>query len=61
MIIKVIKSKFNKTISFDFGFEEVSDVSALQPFSGDILIEGSSVINTQGYTPSGTQTTQTPS
>ena len=51
-----------KPFSFDFGFEEVSDVSALQPFSGDILIEGRFGQSIrQGYTPSGTQTTQTPS
>lgn len=51
-----------KPFSFDFGFEEVKDVSALQPFSGDILIEGRFGQSFRlGYTPSGTQTTQTPS
>tara|TARA_B100000963_G_scaffold171905_1_gene149487 strand:- start:12307 stop:13359 length:1053 start_codon:yes stop_codon:yes gene_type:complete len=51
-----------QAFSFDFGFEEVSGVSALQPFSGDILIEGRFGQSIrQGYTPSGTQTTQTPS
>jgi len=51
-----------QAFSFDFGFEEVKNVSALQPFSGDILIEGRFGQSMRlGYTPSGTQTTQNPS
>ena len=48
--------------SFDFGFEEVKDVSGLQPFSGDVIVEGRFGQTIRlGYTPSNAQTTQSPS
>jgi hypothetical protein len=52
-----------KPFSFEAGFEEVKDVSALQPFTGDILLEGRFGQSIRlGYTPSGnTETTQNPS
>tara|TARA_B100000674_G_scaffold488949_1_gene502044 strand:- start:105 stop:1151 length:1047 start_codon:yes stop_codon:yes gene_type:complete len=51
-----------KAFKFDFGFEEVSGVSALQPFSGDVIVEGRFGQSMRlGYTPAGTQTTQNPS
>ena len=56
------ESNTDTPFKFDFGFEEVKDVSALQPFSGDVLIEcrfGQSI--RLGYTPSNSKTTQSPS
>lgn len=52
-----------KPFSFEAGFEEVKGVSALQPFTGDILLEGRFGQSIRlGYTPSGnTETTQSPS
>lgn len=51
----------SKEFKFDFGFEEVADLSQLQPFSGDILIEGRFGQSIrQGYTPSGAQTSLDP-
>ena len=51
-----------KPFSFEFGFEEVKDVSALQPFSGDVMIEGRFGQSIRlGYTPTGANTTQDPS
>ena len=51
-----------KPFKFDFGFEEVGDVSALQPFSGDVIVEGRFGQSIRlGYTPAGAQTTQKPS
>ena len=47
---------------FEYGFEEVKDLSAIQPFTGDVLLEGRFGQSIRlGYTPSGTQTTQNPS
>ena len=48
---------------FEYGFEEVKDVSAIQPFTGDVLLEGRFGQSIRlGYTPSGnTETTQSPS
>ena len=52
-----------KPFSFEYGFEELSDLSALQPFTGDFLLEGRFGQSIRlGYTPSGnTETTQSPS
>ena len=52
-----------KPFSFEAGFEEVKGVSALQPFTGDILLEGRFGQSIRlGYTPSvNTETTQSPS
>jgi len=47
--------------AFDFGFEEVADLSQLQPFSGDVLLEGRFGQSIRlGYTPSGAQTSKEP-
>ena len=48
---------------FEYGFEEVKDLSAIQPFTGDVLLEGRFGQSIRlGYTPSGnTETTQSPS
>ena len=52
-----------KPFSFEYGFEELSGLSALQPFTGDFLLEGRFGQSIRlGYTPSGnTETTQSPS
>jgi|5_EtaG_2_1085323.scaffolds.fasta_scaffold00187_28 hypothetical protein len=51
-----------KPFQFDFGFEEVGGVSALQPFSGDVIVEGRFGQSIRlGYTPQGAKTTEKPS
>ncbi len=51
-----------KPFNFEFGFEEVAGVSSIQPFSGDVIVEGRFGQSIRlGYTPSGANTTQNPS
>ena len=51
-----------KDFEFEAGFDEVPDLSGLQPFSGDVLIEGRYGQSMRlGHTPSGAGTTKDPS
>ena len=56
------ESNSEKQFEFKHGFEEVADVASLQPFSGDVLIEGRFGQSIRlGYTPTNSDTSQTPS
>jgi len=55
------ESNSTKPFDFGYGFEEVSELSSLQPFSGDVLIEGRFGQSMRmGYTPSNSEGTQNP-
>ena len=55
-------SNNEKSFDFEEGFDEVADLSGLQPFSGDVLIEGRYGQSLRlGHTPEGATTSQKPS
>ena len=56
------ESNNEKDFEFEAGFDEVKDLSGLQPFSGDVLIEGRYGQSIRlGHTPSGAGTSKDPS
>ena len=56
------ESNNEKDFEFEAGFDEVKDLSGLQPFSGDVLIEGRYGQSIRlGHTPSGARTSKDPS
>jgi hypothetical protein len=56
------ESNNEKDFEFQAGFDEVKDLSGLQPFSGDVLIEGRYGQSIRlGHTPSGAGTSKDPS